>query len=266
MRKIKSPTRRPQHATRDRRRPAAGDARNSQHAWLFGLHATAAALANPRRTGGTLLATREGAERLARLAPDARPEIVDRALLDQRLPPGAVHQGVALSAEPLDQPDLEDILGGAGEAGILVILDQVADPHNVGAVLRSAAAFGALAVIQTERGAPGATGVLAKAASGALEVTPLISVTNLARTLDAVQAAGFWCIGLDGAAEHTLAEAAPSGRIALVLGAEGKGLRRLTRDHCDLLVRLPTRPPIDSLNVSNAAAVALYELARGRDG
>lgn len=262
MSKIKPPTRR----ARARRKPTSGNRDDRQSVWLFGLHATAAAVANPRRRGGALLATREGAERLARLVQDARPEIVDRSALDACLPPGAVHQGVALSAEPLDQPDLEDILDNAGEAAILVILDQVADPHNIGAVLRSAAAFGALAVIQTERGTPGATGTLAKAASGALEVTPLVAVTNLARTLDAAQAAGFWCIGLDGGAEGTLAEASPSGRIALVLGAEGKGLRRLTRDHCDLLVRLPTRPPVASLNVSNAAAVALYELARGRMG
>lgn len=264
MSKIKPPARRSRRAGHDRRKPAAESRGGRQTVWLFGLHATAAALANPRRRGGTLLATREGANRLARLSPDARPEIVERSLLDARLPPGAVHQGVALSTEPLDQPDLEDILRSPGETGVLVILDQVADPHNVGAVLRSAAAFGALAVIQTEHGAPGATGTLAKAASGALEITPLITVTNLARTLDALQSAGFWCIGLDGAAERTLAAAAPTGRIALVLGAEGKGLRRLTRDHCDLLVRLPTRPPVASLNVSNAAAVALYELARER--
>lgn len=245
----------------DRRRTGR-DRAGRRPAWIYGIHATAAALANPARKVRRLVATAEGAERLARAAPGAQPETVDRSALDQMLPAGAVHQGVALDAEPLDQPDLSEIISTAGEHTAVVILDQVTDPHNVGAVLRSAAAFGAAAVVQTERGAPDATGVTAKAASGALEVVPLVTVTNLARALDTLKAGGFWCIGLDGAAEETLAEAAPSGRIALVLGAEGTGLRRLTREHCDMLVKLPTRPPVASLNVSNAAAVALYELVR----
>jgi len=230
--------------------------------WIYGIHATSAALANPARRVRRLVATGEGADRLARAAPGAKPDIVDRAALDRMLPQGAVHQGVALDADPLDQPDLAEIVADAGEDAIIVILDQITDPHNAGAVLRSAAAFGAAAVVQTERGGAGATGVTAKVASGALEVVPLVTVTNLVRALNALKDGGFWCIGLDGGAERTLAEAAPSGRVALVLGAEGTGLRRLTREHCDLLVRLPTRPPIASLNVSNAAAVALYELAR----
>jgi 23S rRNA (guanosine2251-2'-O)-methyltransferase len=188
---------------------------------------------------------------------------VERQEIDATLPPGAVHQGVALLADPLEQPALEDVVGKAGESATIVVLDRVTDPHNIGAVLRSAAAFGALAVVQTERGAPAATGIVAKSASGALEAIPLVTVTNLARTLDLLQQSDFWSVGLDGDAERTLAEVAPSGRIALVLGAEGKGLRRLTRDHCDILARLPTRPPIASLNISNAAAVALYELNRG---
>lgn len=231
-------------------------------AWIYGIHATAAALANPARRIRRLVATAEGAGRLARAAPAAQPEIVERTALDRMLPPGAVHQGVALDADPPDQPDLTEIIAGAGEDAVVVILDQVTDPHNVGAVLRSAAAFGAAAVVQTERGAPGATGVTAKAASGALEVVPLVTVTNLVRSLDMLKAGGYWCVGLDGTAERTLAEVAPSGRVALVLGAEGTGLRRLTREHCDLLARLPTLPPVASLNVSNAAAVALYELVR----
>ena len=230
--------------------------------WLYGLHAVAAALTNPARRVRRLAATAEGAAKLARMAPAASPDILDRQALERLLPPGAVHQGVALSAEVLAQPSLEDIVALAGDAATIVILDQVTDPHNIGAVLRSAAAFGALAVIQSERGAPSATGIVAKTASGALEAVPLVTVTNISRTLDRLQAAAFWCVGLDGTADRTLAEASLSGRVALVLGAEGKGLRRLTREHCDLLARLPTRPPIASLNVSNAAAVALYELAR----
>lgn len=230
--------------------------------WLYGLHAVAAALANPERRVQRLVATAEGATKLACMAPAADPEILDRQALEPLLPQGAVHQGVALSAEPLAQPGLDGIVARAGDTATIVILDQVTDPHNVGAILRSAAAFGAMAVVQCERGAPALTGIVAKAASGALEVMPLVTVTNVVRTLEHLKTAAFWCVGLDGAADRTFVEASPRGRIALVLGAEGKGLRRLTREHCDLIVRLPTQAPVSSLNVSNAAAVALYELAR----
>ncbi len=247
-------------APRTRHRRSGAD--RERGGWLYGLHAVAAALANPKRRLRRLVATAEGAAKLAQMAPAAAPDLLDRPALERLLPPGAVHQGVALAADPLAQPDLADVVARAGAAATVVILDQVTDPHNVGAVLRSAAAFGAIAVIRPEHGAPAATAIVAKAASGALEVVPMVTTGNVARALDRLKRDGFWCIGLDGGADETLAAAAPSGRIALVLGAEGKGLRRLTRDRCDRLVRLPTQPPIDSLNVSNAAAVALYELAR----
>jgi len=208
-----------------------------------------------------LTATREGAAKLSRLT-SATPEILDRQAFERLLPAGAVHQGVALSADPLVQPGLEDVIARAGETATVLVLDQVTDPHNIGAILRSAAAFGATAVVRPEHGAPQATGVVAKSASGALETVPLVTVGNLARALDRLKSTGFWLLGLDSGAAQTLAAAPANGRTALVLGAEGKGLRRLTRERCDLLVRLPTRPPIASLNVSNAAAVALYELAR----
>jgi 23S rRNA (guanosine2251-2'-O)-methyltransferase len=193
------------------------------------------------------------------------PEILARAEIDRLVPPGSVHQGIALLAEPLTEPVFEEVIDAAAAAGApLVVLDQVTDPHNVGAILRSAAAFGAGAVVAPERNAPRISGVLAKSASGAVDIVPFLRVVNLARALRQIKEAGFWCVGLDAAAEQTLAAADLTGRIALVLGAEGAGLRRLTRETCDTTLRLPTRPPIASLNVSNAAAVALYELARRR--
>ncbi len=243
-------------APRTRHRRSGAD--RERGGWLYGLHAVAAALANPKRRLRRLVATAEGAAKLAQMAPAAAPDLLDRPALERLLPPGAVHQGLIVEAAPLPAPRLDQI----ERTGTVVLLDQVTDPHNVGAVLRSAAAFGAIAVIRPEHGAPAATAIVAKAASGALEVVPLVTTGNVARALDRLKRDGFWCIGLDGGADETLAAAAPSGRIALVLGAEGKGLRRLTRERCDRLVRLPTHPPIDSLNVSNAAAVALYELAR----
>jgi 23S rRNA (guanosine2251-2'-O)-methyltransferase len=243
--------------------------------WLYGSHAVKAALANPRRRiQRVLLASSDPAEGKEILALSARflddpggPIGVASAARDEiaaLLPEGAVHQGIAARALPLAPVHIEDICDQAADrpAAVVVVLDQVTDPHNVGAILRSAAAFGALAVVLTDRNAPPETGVLAKSASGALDAVPLVRVTNLARALDSLKQAGFWCAGLAADGPQTLAEARLSGRVALVLGSEGEGLRRLTRERCDLLVRLPTRGPIGHLNVSNAAAVALYELAR----
>ena len=234
----------------------------------------AAALANPNRRFRRLaLAARDGlpagpagAAGAPAAADGIRVEPVDRPALDRLLPADSVHQGLAARVEPLPEPDLDDRLDElAGQPrATLLLLDRVTDPHNVGAILRSAAAFGAAAVILTERHAAPESGSLAKAASGALEHLPLIRVGNLARALEAIKAAGFWVVGLAAEAERTLAEVIEPGRIALVLGAEGEGMRRLTRERCDLLARLPTGGPLGQLNVSNAAAVALYEIARGR--
>ncbi|MGC2412332.1 MAG: 23S rRNA (guanosine(2251)-2'-O)-methyltransferase RlmB, partial [Stellaceae bacterium] len=191
--------------------------------------------------------------------------VLDRVAFNLMLPEGAVHQGWALAVDPLDPPDLDDVLrAAANEArrSIILVLDQVTDPHNVGAVLRSAAAFGAAAVIIAGHGAPPLTGVLAKAASGALDCVPLIRVVNLARALDTLKEAGYWCCGLDESAPAPLAGLELGARVVLVLGSEGGGLRRLLRERCDYLARLPTRPELPSLNVSNAAAIALYELIR----
>lgn len=229
--------------------------------WVYGVHSVKAALANPKRRRLRLLATREAAGQLGQGegAPRPPPEIVERNAID-RLLPHAVHQGLALETLPLEEPGLEDVLGGS----LLLILDRANDPHNVGAVLRSAAAFGATAVVLPKDHAPPIGGALAKAASGALEVVPLVTVTNLARALDALKEAGYWCVGLSGDATGTLDSIDLKGRIALIIGAEGEGLRRLTREACDFLVRLPTGGPIADLNLSNAAAIALYEAVRQR--
>lgn len=232
--------------------------------WLFGHHAVELALRNPRRHVRRLLATRESADRLAGLRPDVEPTILDRKALERNLPEGAVHQGVALLTKPLDQPDLDTLLETLPADALILVLDQVTDPHNVGAILRSAAVFGAAAVLVPRRHAPTETGALAKAASGALEHVPLVAAANLDRALQQLKQAGFWCIGFDAAADTPLASARLDGRIALVLGAEGAGLRRLTAKGCDLLVHLPTSGPIGSLNVSNAAAVALYAVSQTR--
>jgi len=235
--------------------------------WIYGNHAVMAAIDNPKRRIRRLLQATAESEKAARGGSDRtlpRWETVDRAILDRVAGRESVHQGIAAQVDPLPETDVEDIAAMAAERpeAKIVILDQVTDPHNVGAILRSAAAFGALAVVLTERNAAPESGVLAKAASGALEVVPLVRVTNLARAMEQLKAAGFWCAGLAAEGERSLAESRLSGRVALCLGAEGAGLRRLTRTHCDLLVRLPTSGPIDHLNVSNAAAVALYELNR----
>jgi 23S rRNA (guanosine2251-2'-O)-methyltransferase len=242
--------------------------------WLFGVHPVEAALRNPRRRPHRLLHTAEAAAhhaallQLAKARPQGAPRLepADREALARLLPPGAVHQGLALLAEPLPPIDIYEVCDGLAEAerAALLVLDQVTDPHNVGAILRSAAAFGARAVICTERHAAAETGVLAKAASGALELVPLVAVTNLARALETIKEAGVWCVGLAAEADQAIGEADLAAKTAIVLGAEGSGLRRLTREHCDLLVRLPTAGALAHLNVSNAAAVALYELARQR--
>ena len=195
--------------------------------------------------------------------------MLDRDDFAALLPEDAVHQGLALAVEPLAEPRLEDVLRRAATLSgriTIVLLDQISDPHNVGAVLRSASAFGALAVVLPIHGAPPSAGALAKAASGALESMPLVRVVNLARALDRLKDAGFWVCGLDESASQPLATLDLGERVALVLGSEGGGIRRLVRERCDQFARLPTRPEQPTINVSNAAAVALYELVRhGRD-
>ena len=241
--------------------------------WLYGAHTVLAAVANPDRRIRRLIAMEAAFPRLqaaTAAAPAARPvvEAADRRALEALLPPGAVHQGMAALVEPLTELALEDLLQrlSAQSHARLVVLDQATDPRNVGAVVRSAAAFSAAAVLTQDRHAPATTGALAKAAAGGLERVPLLGVVNLARALRTLQASGFWCVGLDAEAEGTLATSLPSGRVALVLGSEGRGLRRLVREACDVLARIPIDPASGSLNLSAAAAIALYELARDRRG
>lgn len=228
---------------------------------IHGLHAASAALLNPLRGISSVVATENAARRLgAELERRGlAPEIATAAEISSRLGGDTVHQGVLLEADPLPGAALNDILAGySPDSGPLVVLDQVTDPHNAGAVLRSAAAFGAAALVMTARHSPPLDGALAKAASGALEHVPVARVANLARALREIGDAGLLRIGLDGGAEDRLEDAGLAGPCALVLGAEGKGLRRLTKEHCDRLCRISTRGAIASLNISNAAAVALH--------
>ena len=232
--------------------------------WLYGTHAVAAALRNPERQLRRLLLTEEAEAALGARVPQPwslAPERADRQRLDHLLGRDTVHQGAALLADPLEQPTLARVLE---RPGAVVVLDQVSDPRNVGAVLRSAAAFGAAGVIAQDRNAPDETGALAKAASGALEAVPLLRAVNLARTLVALKDAGLWVVGLDAGAPPLDGRALVERRVALVLGAEGAGLRRLTRDTCDEVAGLHMPGTMESLNVSAAATVALYELSRPR--
>lgn len=262
---------RPPAAARDR------PARRGER-WIYGRHTVAAALANPERRWRRLVVLAgqeaEAQHLLAAAVAERRGAeggalaVLDRDALAALLPAGAVHQGLALEVEPLVEPGLDDLLRELATASgrcVIVVLDQVGDPQNVGAVLRSASAFGARAVLLPEHGAPPVSGALAKAASGAVDRVPLIRIVNLARALGRLKDAGFWVCGLDETAETPLAALDLGRRAALVLGSEASGIRRLVREHCDHLARLPTSAAQPTLNVSNAAAVALYELAREAD-
>ncbi len=234
----------------------------SEPYWLYGMHPVRAALANPRRTVRRLLATRNAALTLAEGGDlKIEPEIVERKVIDRLVPADAVHQGVAALVVPIEDLRLDSLLENDATRVVLV-LDQVTDPHNVGAILRSAAAFGAAAVITTWRHSPPETAVLVKAAAGAFEAIPYIRIQNLAGLLEKLNEHDFLSVGLDGEAPALVRDVPRDGRVALVLGAEGKGLRHLTRELCGMLARLPISERVESLNVSNAAAVALYELTR----
>lgn len=260
MGRQKSRSGKPRHTSRPGRAQAGGARRNGggdeDRVVLFGVHAVEAALANDRREIVRLIATENAAHRLAPLIAKRNAAVTPATPkdLDRLLGPDAVHQGVALETCPLPPIALDEI----DPNGILLVLDQVTDPQNVGAALRSAAAFGASGLLLTERHSPPLSGVLAKAASGALDIVPVVLVKNLAQALAALGERGVLRVGLAEEADAPLEEAALTRPLALVLGAEGKGLRQLTREHCDLLCRISTARGFTSLNVSNAASVALH--------
>lgn len=231
------------------------------HVRLWGRHAVEAALRNPAREHRKLWATREGIASLdGELPPDFPVEYADVSDLARLVARDAPHQGLVLECEPLAELALAEVIA-PGEPRPLIVLDQVTDPHNLGAIMRSAAAFDAAAIVTQDRHAPPESGVVAKSASGALEILPWVRVVNLARTLDEIAESGYWRVGLAGESETLLADALPAGPVALVLGAEGEGLRQNVAAHCDVLARLPISANVESLNVSNAAAIALYSIA-----
>jgi 23S rRNA (guanosine2251-2'-O)-methyltransferase len=247
--------RRPPHAKPQWASPRRSGAA-SDHVVLYGWHSVAAALANPARKVHRLLVTANAARRLTdeglTLPPateQVRPEIIA-----DRLGPDAVHQGFLLEADPLPAGELSEL----EPAGIILVLDQITDPHNVGAILRSAAAFAVSAIVTTSRHSPDATGVLAKAASGALEYVPMVVVPNLARALGVLKEKNVFVVGLDSTGDVALETAGLRAPVALVVGAEGKGLRHLTRETCDIVARLELPGRLKSLNVSNATALALH--------
>jgi len=254
-----------QAAPRNPRHAGAAAEPNRFGYWMVGAHAVQAALDNPHRAKRRLLVTENALAKWRiplSLAAKIKPELVTPAELDTKLGHGGAessHQGIALEVQPLPGQSLEK-LAASGQR--LVMLDQVTDPHNIGAILRSAAAFGAAGVIVQDKNAPPENATIAKTAVGALELVPLLRVTNLSRAIEALQDAGYWAIGLDGEAESEMAALDLPAQTLLVMGAEGKGLRRLVGEHCNQLVKLPIHPQMESLNVSVAAGIALYELAR----
>ena len=254
----RGPGKAPDKGRESGRRPPwrGGDSSPDGPAILYGWHTVAAALANPQRQIRKLWLTENAARRLAddKIETRVTPEIVRPSLIDQRLGPDAVHQGLLAEADPLPSPDIDTL----AQEGIVLVLDQITDPHNVGAIMRSAAAFAVKAIVTTARHSPEATGVLAKSASGALELVPLLTVQNLARALNELNDQGFMTVGLDSQGGENLGAITLRQPLALVLGAEGKGLRQLTRETCSVVARLDMPGEIKSLNVSNAAVLALY--------
>lgn len=241
------------------RKPSAGPKDAARHI-LYGWHACSAALRNPERVLKHLWCSDNAAQRLQLEhvpRPDHLvPEIISATDLSRKLPDGAVHQGIALETEPLDFPSVESVADGR----TILLLDQITDPHNVGAILRSAAAFNAAAVIAPSRHAPPESATMAKSASGAMECVPYIRIPNLAQAMEILKGKGYWCIGMDGSSQEQLGHTSLPTPCAFVMGAEGSGMRHRTHELCDMVVALPMTGTVESLNVSNAAAIALFSL------
>ncbi len=257
-------SRRKPHQNRRKPEPSPAPQRGRSELWLYGVHACLAALNNPKRRVHHIVLTRHAADLLKTVTHPSlpQPQIVDRGHLDSILPPESVHQGIAINCNPLHSPDIAELVAQERSQSAVVVLDQANDPRNIGSVLRSAAAFGAHAVIVPDRGTPEVSGAMAKAAAGAMEQVPFVRVSNLARALRALKDAGYWCVGLDGRASQTLAEIDLGGKTAIVMGAEGSGLRQLTAETCDFLAKIPISGQIESLNLSIATSIALYERNR----
>ena len=240
--------------------------KNKSHAnsqWIWGTHAVLAALQNEERSLEKLVLTEEVRDEMPEeLLKKCPSQILERREMERLLPTGAVHQGIGLKAKALPSMAIEDLLVELEDNDVLLILDHVTDPHNVGAILRTCAAFNVKALIMTDRNAPPLSGALAKTASGALERVPVILVTNLARTLETLKKHEIWTIGLAEEGEKSLQHTGLPGKKALVMGGEGEGLRRLTREHCDILAKLPTNPEFPTLNVSVAAGISIYALTQ----
>jgi 23S rRNA (guanosine2251-2'-O)-methyltransferase len=238
---------------------------NDDKIWLFGKHAVKAALTNPNRKCYNLLATNNSIielKGLYELHKSLKVTIVDAKIIDNKFSKNCVHQNIALEVSPIINTSLEDIINLPLDNSCIIALDQVTDPHNIGAIIRSAAAFNATCVIATINSSPSENATIAKTASGALEVIPLIKITNLVSTLKDLKASGYWIVGLDGKAELSLHQLKLDNKTVFVMGAESKGLRRLTKETCDFITKLPISEMVESLNVSNASTIALYEYFR----
>lgn len=231
---------------------------------LYGRHAVLAALQNPKRKIFKVICTLENAKEIQDKYPDVSIVVTDRKEIARLLPAEAVHQGYALYALPLETMPIEDLcqILADKEKCRIVILDQVTDPQNIGAIIRSCAAFGASALVVQDKNSPQESGAMAKAAAGTMEIVPTVRVTNIARAIETLKQNGFWIIGMDGYARETVDKIDKSGKLAVIMGSEGSGMRRLIEESCDMAVRLPISEQVESLNVSTAAAIVLYELSK----
>ena len=238
---------------------------NKHNLILYGRHAVIAAIKNPRRKISKLLCTKENFEEIKKINPQTNTQVVERKEIDKLLPIDSVHQGFAAFCSELPAVSIEELITTANklENCHVLILDQVTDPQNIGAIIRSAVAFNTLALIIQDKNSPQETGSMAKASAGMIEHLPIIRVTNLSRTINQLKDAGFWTIGMDGYAKTSVSELKKGGKNAIIMGSEGKGMRRLVEENCDITIRLPMNEKVESLNVATAAAIVLYEINKG---